>query len=212
MLIIINGDRRGRVRGAVAAADPVQYAKRMVGRKMYGGTSTYIPIKINMAGVIPIIFAASLLQVPTLIARFADQTAAWSQWIQAERRADQLAAAPGDLRLPHHLLLLLLHGDHLQPGRGRGRHEVVRWLHPGHPGGPPHGGVPRLRDHPDHDAGLALPRGGRADPDDHVHRAQRRQNIPFGGSSILIVVGVGLETVKQIESQLQQRHYEGFLR
>lgn len=57
---------------------PVQYAKRMVGRRMYGGSSTYIPIKINMAGVIPIIFASSLLAIPGLVAQFGDQTAGWS--------------------------------------------------------------------------------------------------------------------------------------
>ena len=49
---------------------PVQYAKRMVGRRMYGGTSTYIPIKVNMAGVIPVIFASSLLYLPALVAQF----------------------------------------------------------------------------------------------------------------------------------------------
>ena len=53
---------------------PVQYAKRMVGRRMYGGSSTYIPIKINMAGVIPVIFASSLLAVPGLLAQFGDPT------------------------------------------------------------------------------------------------------------------------------------------
>src|SRR3954463_5740635 len=61
---------------------PVQYAKRMVGRRMYGGSSTYIPIKINMAGVIPIIFASSLLYLPALIAQFQrNSQAAWVDWI-----------------------------------------------------------------------------------------------------------------------------------
>src|SRR5690606_34484629 len=60
---------------------PVQYAKRMVGRRMYGGTSTYIPIKINMSGVIPVIFAASILAIPGLIAQFGDQQAEWVIWI-----------------------------------------------------------------------------------------------------------------------------------
>ena len=60
---------------------PVQYAKRMVGRRMYGGSSTYIPLKINQAGVIPVIFASSLLYVPLLASQF-NQTAGWSVWIQ----------------------------------------------------------------------------------------------------------------------------------
>ena len=54
---------------------PVQYAKRMIGRKMYGGTTTYIPLKVNMAGVIPVIFASSLLYLPALLAQFQSQTA-----------------------------------------------------------------------------------------------------------------------------------------
>ena len=65
---------------------PVQYAKRMVGRRMYGGTSTYIPLKVNMAGVIPVIFASSLLALPGLIAQFntrADgNNPGWVQWVQ----------------------------------------------------------------------------------------------------------------------------------
>jgi preprotein translocase subunit SecY len=61
---------------------PVQYAKRMVGRRMYGGTSTYIPLKVNMAGVIPVIFASSLLFLPTLIVQLTGSQAAWAQWIQ----------------------------------------------------------------------------------------------------------------------------------
>ena len=60
---------------------PVQYAKRMVGRKMYGGTSTYIPLKVNMAGVIPVIFASSLLFVPTLFVQLTDPTGPVAQFI-----------------------------------------------------------------------------------------------------------------------------------
>src|SRR4051794_38737694 len=60
---------------------PVQYAKRMVGRRMYGGTSTYIPIKVNQAGVIPVIFASSLLYLPTLISQMGDQTSGWVIWV-----------------------------------------------------------------------------------------------------------------------------------
>ena len=60
---------------------PVQYAKRMVGRQTYGGTSTYIPIKVNQAGVIPVIFASSLLYIPSLIVNFTNSTAAWAVWI-----------------------------------------------------------------------------------------------------------------------------------
>ena len=60
---------------------PVQYAKRMVGRRMYGGTSTYIPLKVNMAGIIPVIFASSLLFLPTLLVQLTGSQAEWAQWI-----------------------------------------------------------------------------------------------------------------------------------
>ena len=70
-----------------------------------------------------------------------------------------------------------------------------------------------LRPVPHHAARRALPRSDRADPADRARaRSTANQNFPFGGTSILIMVGVGLDTVKQIESQLQQRNYEGFLR
>ncbi len=77
---------------------PVQYAKRMVGRRMYGGSSTYIPIKINMAGVIPIIFASSLLAVPGLVAQFGDPTAGWVQWTSQTPGGAERTAAPRALR------------------------------------------------------------------------------------------------------------------
>ena len=60
---------------------PVQYAKRMVGRRSYGGTSTYIPLKVNQAGVIPVIFASSLLLLPVLAVQFTDQTKGWQIWL-----------------------------------------------------------------------------------------------------------------------------------
>ena len=60
---------------------PVQYAKRMIGRRSYGGTSTYIPLKVNQAGVIPVIFASSLLYIPALIAQFSRGNSGWKTWI-----------------------------------------------------------------------------------------------------------------------------------
>lgn len=60
---------------------PVQYAKRMIGRRSYGGTSTYIPLKVNQAGVIPVIFASSLLYIPALVAQFAGGNSGWKTWI-----------------------------------------------------------------------------------------------------------------------------------
>ena len=92
---------------------PVQYAKRVVGRRMAGGGSTYLPLRVNMAGVIPVIFAASLMAFPPTV----------GQLIQAAGRRDFSAFFnPGEVALPgrrvllHHRLHLLLHGGHVQPG------------------------------------------------------------------------------------------------
>ena len=191
---------------------PVQYAKRMVGRRMYGGSSTYIPIKINMAGVIPIIFASSLLAIPGLITQFADPTEDWVQWV-----ARHLAAQDAPLHITLYILLIIFFcyfytaitfnpdevADNMKkyggfiPGIRAGRptadylsYVISRITAPGSLYLAIVALIPTI-------AFVMLDVGS---------------NIPFGGSSILIVVGVGLETVKQIESQLQQRHYEGFLR
>ncbi|RYV51033.1 preprotein translocase subunit SecY [Pengzhenrongella frigida] len=191
---------------------PVQYAKRMVGRKMYGGSSTYIPIKINMAGVIPIIFASSLLSVPQLLAQFGDQTSDWVIWLQVN-----LVDPSAPLHLVLYVVLIIFFcyfytaitfnpdevADNMKkyggfiPGIRAGRPTaeylsfvISRITAPG-------------------SVYLALVA---LIPTIAFILLDISQNIPFGGASILIVVGVGLETVKQIESQLQQRHYEGFLR
>jgi len=191
---------------------PVQYAKRMVGRRMYGGSSTYIPIKINMAGVIPIIFASSLLAIPGLIAQFADPSAGWVQWVSR-----YLAQQSAPLHLALYVVLIIFFcyfytaitfnpdevADNMKkyggfiPGIRAGRptaeyldYVITRITAPGSIYLAVVALIPTLVF-----IGLDI-----------------SSNIPFGGSSILIVVGVGLETVKQIESQLQQRHYEGFLR
>ncbi|GIG38997.1 preprotein translocase subunit SecY [Cellulomonas phragmiteti] len=191
---------------------PVQYAKRMVGRRMYGGSSTYIPIKINMAGVIPVIFASSLLAVPTLIAQFGDATAGWVQWISVN-----VADPAAPLHIAIYIALIIFFcffytaitfnpdevADNMKkyggfiPGIRAGRptaeyldYVITRITTPGSIYLALVALLPMI-------AFIVLGVGA---------------NIPFGGASILIVVGVGLETVKQIESQLQQRHYEGFLR
>ncbi len=114
---------------------PVQYARRMVGRKMFGGSSTYIPLKVNQAGVIPVIFGSSLLYLPAMAVQF-NQTsdAAWVHVGQRLLRARRPPALHDRLLPPDRLLHLLLRLDHLQPPGGRGQHEEVRRLHPRDPG------------------------------------------------------------------------------
>lgn len=193
---------------------PVQYAKRMIGRKMYGGTSTYIPIKVNMAGVIPVIFASSLLYLPALVAQFqGNSNAAWVRWVNSN-----LVKGDHWIYMSIYFALIIFFtyfyvsitfnpdevADNMKkyggfiPGIRAGRptaeyldYVLTRITLPG----ALYLGVISLIPL----VALALLKADTS-------------RFPFGGTSILIVVGVGLETVKQIESQLQQRHYEGFLR
>ena len=118
---------------------PVQYAKRMVGRKMTAGGSTYLPLRVNMAGVIPIIFAAAILAFPPTMA----------QYFPATRDFVNEYFQPGDwiyLLIEGFMIVdlhVLLHGRSVQPGRPGRQPAEVRRVHPGHPSGPPDRAVPR---------------------------------------------------------------------
>ena len=191
---------------------PVQYAKRMVGRKVYGGSTTYIPIKINMAGVIPVIFASSILALPSLIAQFGDQTQGWVQWIM-----DNVAPQGAPLHIALFAVLILFFvffytsitfnpdevADNMKryggfvPGirAGRPTAEYLRYV------------VNRVTS-----AGSVYLLIVALIPTIAFVLLGVGNSVPFGGTSLLIIVGVGLETVKQIDSQLQQRHYEGLLK
>ncbi|EWT03042.1 preprotein translocase subunit SecY [Intrasporangium oryzae NRRL B-24470] len=195
---------------------PVQYAKRMVGRRMYGGTSTYIPLKVNMAGVIPVIFASSLLALPGLIAQFntkADGTGpGWAQWVR-----DNL------VRGDHPIYMLLYVGLILfftffyvsitfNPTEVADNMKKYGGFIPGIRAGRPTAEyLSYVLNRITVPGALYLALISLI-PLIALVLVGANQNFPFGGTSILIVVGVGLETVKQIEAQLQQRHYEGFLR
>jgi preprotein translocase subunit SecY len=195
----------------------VQYAKRQVGRKMYGGSSTYIPLKVNMAGVIPVIFASSLLALPALAAQFAapqdgSAPAGWVVWIQ-----QNLVRGDHPIYMALYVALILFFtffyvSITFNPVEVADNMKRYGGFIPGHSGRATHGRIPRVRPQPDHRAGSALPRRDLAHPLIALKLFNANQNFPFGGTSILIIVGVGLETVKQIQAQLQQRNYEGFLR
>jgi preprotein translocase subunit SecY len=191
---------------------PVQYAKRMVGRRMYGGTSTYIPMKVNMAGVIPVIFASSLLYLPALVAQFNDPTDEWVVWIQ-----NTLVNGDHPLYIVSYFALIVFFtyfyvAITFNPDEVADNIKRVGGFIPGIRAGRP------TAEYLDYIlTRITLPGAlylGMVAliPLIALVLVGANQNFPFGGTSILIVVGVGLETVKQIESQLQQRHYEGFLR
>ncbi|MCD2498754.1 MULTISPECIES: preprotein translocase subunit SecY [Microbacterium] len=197
---------------------PVQYAKRMVGRRTYGGTNTYIPIKVNMAGVVPVIFASSLLYIPALIAQFNQNPdkdgniPGWVVWIQTY-------LVKGDHPLYMILYFLLIVGFTFfyvaitfNPVEVADNMKKYGGFIPGIRAGKPTSDyleyvINRITTPGAIYLGLValLPLVALA-------TVGANQNFPFGGASILIIVGVGLETVKQIDAQLQQRHYEGLLR
>jgi preprotein translocase subunit SecY len=191
---------------------PVQYAKRMVGRQAYGGTSTYIPIKVNQAGVIPVIFASSLLYIPSLVVNFTNSQAGWAVWISRNLvNGDNwiyiTAYSALIIFFTYFYVAITFNPDEVADNMKR------------------YGGfIPGIR-------------AGRPTSEYLTYVLSRitapgaiylslvaiipiialvafgaSQNFPFGGTAILIVVGVGLDTAKQIESQLQQRSYEGFLK
>ncbi|MGW1679081.1 preprotein translocase subunit SecY [Saccharopolyspora sp. NPDC002376] len=195
---------------------PVQYAKRMIGRRMYGGTSTYLPLKVNQAGVIPVIFGSSLLYLPQLIGQLAgNQDTWWARFIQTyivapsswvhillymslivffayfyvsitfnpEERADEMKKFGGFI-------------PGIRPGRPTAEYLNFVLSRITLPGALYLGIIAIL---PNFFLGIT---GGQG----------QNQNFPFGGTAVLIMVNVGLDTVKQIESQLTQRKYEGFLR
>ncbi len=190
---------------------PVQYAKRMVGSRMLGGSTTYIPIKVNQAGVIPVIFASSLLYLPALYAQFQPESKI-SSWVQAN-------FIKGDH--PVYMVtffLLIVFFAYFYVAITFNPNEVADNMKK-------YGGfIPGIRaGKPTEDyLGFVLSRltfPGAVYlgliallPSVAFIFLNANQNFPFGGTSILIIVGVGLDTVKQIESQLQQRNYEGFLR
>ncbi|WP_019146752.1 preprotein translocase subunit SecY [Timonella senegalensis] len=191
---------------------PVQYAKRMVGRRVYGGSTTYIPIKINMAGVIPVIFASSLLSVPMLIAQFANIDAGWVRWVQVH-----IADPSAPLHLVLYVLLILFFcffytAITFNPDEVADNMKKYGGFIPGIRAGRPTADylnfvITRITS-----AGSIYLALVALIPTVAFIAMGVSTNIPFGGTSILIIVGVGLETVKQIDSQLQQRHYEGLLK
>ncbi|MGI5284201.1 preprotein translocase subunit SecY [Nonomuraea polychroma] len=192
---------------------PVQYAKRMVGRRMYGGTSTYIPLKVNQAGIIPVIFASSLLYLPQLFTSlFQTSDNVVIQWI-----SQNLATGDTPIYMATFFALIVFFtyfyvsitfnptevADNMKKYGG-----FIPGIRPGRPTAEYLNFVlTRLTTPGAIYLGLIS-----MVPIVALAVAGASQNFPFGGTSILIMVGVGLDTVKQVESQLQQRNYEGFLR
>jgi preprotein translocase subunit SecY len=189
---------------------PVQYAKRVVGRKLYGGSSTYIPLKVNQAGVIPIIFASSLLYLPVLASTIL-RSQGFKVWVDTH-----LARGSHPLYIITYFLLIVFFtyfytsitfnpidvADNMKKYGG-----FIPGIRPGRP----------TAEYLDHIlTRITLPGSfflaSIAVLPFIVQGAWHIDAFPFGGTAVLIIVGVGLETMKQLESQLLMRHYEGFLK
>ncbi|MDX9916380.1 MAG: preprotein translocase subunit SecY [Gudongella sp.] len=190
---------------------PVQYAKRVVGRKMYGGQSTHIPIKVLMAGVIPVIFAQSLLALPQTLALFSK--GGITQWIE------RYLTPSGEVGIWIYSILNILLIVFFTYFYTAVQFNTVEYSKSIQQNG---GFIPGIRP-------------GRP-TSDYLNKVVNRvvfvggaslallatlpivlsklfdMKLNFGGTAIIIVVGVALETMKQIESQLLMRHYKGFLK
>jgi preprotein translocase subunit SecY len=190
---------------------PVQYAKRVVGRKMTTGGSTYLPLKVNQAGVIPIIFATSIMYFPVLIASvFSGQQ--WLQnfvtnYIQNPRSVVYMAILATLIVFFAYFYTAIQFDPVRTADNLRKQGGFIPGIRPGQPT------ADYLNDIL---VRITLPGSlflaAIALIPTVVLAVWGLQQFPFGGTSILIAVGVALETMKQIESQLMMRHYEGFLR
>jgi preprotein translocase subunit SecY len=196
---------------------PVQYAKRLAGRRVYGGTSTYIPVKVNQAGVVPVIFASSVLTIPQLATSLLghqDRPQGWVAWV--DRYLSPGGAVVQLYFLAFFLLIIAFTFFYawttFNPAEVADAIKRYGGFVPGlRPGAPTAGHLgyvlTRLTA-----AGSVYLAAVALFPLAALHLIGVGGQALLSGVSLLIMVGVGLDTVKQIESQLRQHHYEGFLR
>jgi len=193
---------------------PVQYAKRVVGRRVYGGQSSHIPLKVNQAGVIPIIFGISLMAFPATIATWLPQTSGFAMF------ANKWMTMNGSIfSIPYLIMyaVLIIFFTYFYTGITFNPVDVAENLKkyggfiPGiRPGRPTSDYLFRILGKVTLAGGLFL--ALIAVLPSLVIGLTGVQNIYLGGTSLLIVVSVALETMKQMEAQLMQRHYQGFLK
>ncbi len=189
---------------------PVQYAKRVVGRKMYGGQSTFLPLKVNAAGVIPIIFAMSLMMFPATIGSFTSQTGGFNQFLNTYFNFGSPA-----YNILYFLLIVFFTYFYVaiifNPADVAENIKKYGGFVPGiRPGRPTAEYIDRILSRLTLAGGIFL--GLIAVLPNFVIALTGITSLWFGGTSLLIVVGVALDTMKQIESHLLLRSYEGFVK
>jgi len=187
---------------------PVQYAKRVVGRRMYGGASTFLPIKVDQSGVIAVIFAVSLLSFPVTIAAFAPET----PWARTLTQWWERGSWWYEILYASLIIFFCYFYNSVAFNPGEMAENLKKWggFIPGiRPGEPTAQYLQKIMERVT--LGGALFVAALAVLPDYLRRGL---NAPFffGGTSLLIVVGVALDTVGQIEAQLIMRHYEGFMK
>ena len=195
---------------------PVQYAKRMVGRRQYGGTSTYLPLKVNQAGVIPVIFASSLLYIPQLISQLTsnnNSSSGFARWVNTYLINQQSWVY---LSIYFALIIFFAYfyvGITFDPVERAEDMKKYGGFIPGiRPGRPTAEYLQFVLSRITLPGSIYLGIVAVLPNFFFSITSGNNQNFPFGGTAVLIMVGVALDTVKQIESQLMQRNYEGFLR
>jgi preprotein translocase subunit SecY len=186
---------------------PVQYAKRVVGRRMAGGGQTYLPLRVNMAGVIPVIFAASLMAFPPTIGQLVQS--GWARDFSNFLNPNGAAYVIGES-----LLIIVFTYFYtavtFNPVEQADNLKKYGGFIPGvRPGRPTAEFLDRILARLTFPGALYLAAVA-ALPTILIN--QTSANFFFGGTSILIVVGVALDTMKQLEAQLMMRNYEGFLK
>jgi preprotein translocase subunit SecY len=189
---------------------PVQFAKRVVGRRMFGGQSTYIPLKVNQAGVIPIIFASSVLYFPAMLSNVIP-------WVGVRSWINNNLMTSKSLWYIVFYGLLIIFFTYFYTAINFDPHQQADIIRK-------QGGfIPGIRPGPPTEAHLQKILNRITLPGSlflafvallpSIALAFWKLNqFPFGGTTILIAVGVSIETMKQIDSQLMMRNYEGFLK
>lgn len=190
---------------------PVQYTRRMIGRKMYGGSSTYLPLKINMSGVIPPIFASSILAVPTLIAQFGNSDQSWVKWINSN-----LANTTSVWYIALYALMIVFFCFFyteitFNPDETADNMKQYGGFIPGIRAGSATSNYLSYVMNRLNTIGAVYLLFVALIPTVLIMALNLNTKLPFGGTTILIIAGVGLDTLRQAKAQTEQFQYAGFL-
>ena len=190
---------------------PVQYTRRMIGRKMYGGSSTYLPLKINMSGVIPPIFASSILAIPTLIAQFGNSSQSWVKWINSN-----LANTTSVWYIALYALMIVFFCFFyteitFNPDETADNMKQYGGFIPGIRAGSATSNYLSYVMNRLNTVGAVYLLFVALIPTVLIMALNLNTKLPFGGTTILIIAGVGLDTLRQAKAQTEQFQYAGFL-